>query len=183
LPIREDHPLEPDSPYGCSKLAEEKLALAYGRMYGLHVVCLRYFNVFGPNQRFDAYGNVIPIFVFRLLRGERLTIYGDGEQTRDFIHVRDIVQANLRAAAGERSAAYNIGSGTRISINALVERIFEASGMTVPVEHGAPRPGDVRHSLADVSAARRDFGFNPSVGIPEGLSEYVRWAKNELAGG
>ena len=102
LPIREDHPIEPDSPYGCTKLCEEKECLAYAKLYDLEAVCLRYFNVYGPNQRFDAYGNVIPIFVFKMLRGEPLTVFGDGEQTRDFINVRDVVQANLRAATAQR---------------------------------------------------------------------------------
>src|SRR5450759_1793930 len=98
IPIKEDHPIEPDSPYGCTKLCEEKLCLSYAKLYDIEAVCLRYFNVYGPNQRFDAYGNVIPIFAFKMLRAEPLTIFGDGEQTRDFINVRDVVQANLRAA-------------------------------------------------------------------------------------
>ena len=87
LPIREDHPAEPDSPYGASKLCAEKEGLAYTKLYGMEVICLRYFNVYGPNQRFDAYGNVIPIFVFQMLRGEPVTIFGDGEQTRDFVKI------------------------------------------------------------------------------------------------
>ena len=96
IPIKEDHPVEPDSPYGCTKLCEEKLCLSYAKLYDIEAVCLRYFNVYGPNQRFDAYGNVIPIFVFRMLRNESLLIYGDGEQTRDFVHVDDVVQANIK---------------------------------------------------------------------------------------
>src|SRR5712692_11932093 len=98
LPIREDHPAEPDSPYGVSKLAGEKQCLVYTKLFSLPTVCLRYFNVYGPNQRYDAYGNVIPIFVHRVLRSQPLVIFGDGEQTRDFVHVADVVQANLRAA-------------------------------------------------------------------------------------
>ena len=181
MPIREDHPVEPDSPYGCTKLAEEKLCLAYAKLYELEAVCLRYFNVYGPNQRFDAYGNVIPIFVFQALRGETLTIFGDGEQTRDFINVRDVVQANLKAAAAVGvSGAFNMGSAGRITINKLAQLIRDAG---VPCEwtHGPERPGDVRHSLADVSAAREAFGFAPSVGMEEGLAEYVAWAREEVA--
>src|SRR5690606_33315526 len=118
LPIREDHPAEPDTPYGASKLGAEKLCLAYAKLYPLECVCLRYFNVYGVNQRYDAYGNVIPIFVHRRLRGEPLTIYGDGEQTRDFINVRDVAMANYRAAMARGvSGAFNIASGTRITIN------------------------------------------------------------------
>ncbi|MFZ2491336.1 MAG: SDR family oxidoreductase [Thermoanaerobaculia bacterium] len=182
LPIREDHPIDPDSPYGATKLCEEKLALSYSKLYDLEVVALRYFNVFGPNQRFDAYGNVIPIFVFQMLRGETLTIHGDGEQTRDFVHVRDVVQANLRSAEARGVwGAFNLGSGSRISINHLVELIKKASGENPVVKHGPPRPGDVRDSLADISAAMRDFGFSPSVDFEEGLREYIEWARTEVA--
>jgi UDP-glucose 4-epimerase len=182
LPIREDHPLDPASPYGCSKLYEEKICLAYAKLYDLEAVCLRYFNVYGPQQRFDAYGNVIPIFVFKMLRREPLTIFGDGEQTRDFINVRDVVQANLRAAAARGvSGAFNLGSGTRITINRLVQMIGEASDIAPVVRYGPPRAGDVRDSLADISAARSAFGFNPTVGMEEGLAEYVRWAESEVS--
>jgi UDP-glucose 4-epimerase len=180
LPIREDHPAEPDSPYGASKLCAEKQGLVYAKLYGMEVVCLRYFNVYGPNQRFDAYGNVIPIFVFQMLRGEPVTIFGDGEQTRDFVNVRDVVQANIKAAmAPGVSGAFNIGSGTRISINDLVERLKAASGLNPVVRHGPPRAGDVRDSLADIGAARRAFGFEPAVTMDEGLPEYIRWARTE----
>jgi UDP-glucose 4-epimerase len=182
LPIREDHPVEPDSPYGASKLCAEKQGLAYAKLYGMEVVCLRYFNVYGPSQRFDAYGNVIPIFVFQMLRGEPVTIFGDGEQTRDFVNVRDVVLANIRAAmAPGVSGAFNIGSGTRISINDLVERLRANCGLNPVVRRGPPRAGDVRDSLADISAARRAFGFEPAVTIDEGLPEYIRWARTEVA--
>ncbi len=181
MPIREDHPVEPDSPYGCTKLAKEKLCLAYAKLYELEAVCLRYFNVYGPHQRFDAYGNVIPIFVFKALRGEPLTIFGDGEQTRDFINVGDVVQANLKAAAAVGvSGAFNMGSAGRITINRLVE-LIEAAGLPCRFSHGPERPGDVRHSLADVSAAAAAFGFAPTVGLEEGLAEYVAWARQEVA--
>lgn len=182
VPIREDHPVEPDSPYGASKLYEEKVCLAYARLYGLEAVCLRYFNVYGPNQRFDAYGNVIPIFVFQMLRGEPLTIFGDGEQTRDFVNVSDVVRANVNAARAHGvSGAFNIGSGSRISINALVGELHAASGLQPVVRHGPPRPGDVRDSLADISAAAGAFGFVPRVPLDEGLAEYLRWARQEAA--
>jgi UDP-glucose 4-epimerase len=182
LPIREDHPAEPDSPYGASKLCAEKEGLAYAKLYGMEVVCLRYFNVYGPSQRFDAYGNVIPIFVFQMLRGEPVTIFGDGEQTRDFVNVRDVAQANIRSAmAPGVSGAFNIGSGTRISINALAARLRAASGLNPVVRHGPPRAGDVRDSLADIGAARRAFGFEPAVTMDEGLPEYIRWARTEVA--
>lgn len=177
VPIREDHPVEPDTPYGSSKLCMEKHCLAYAKLHGIEAVCLRYFNVYGPNQRFDAYGNVIPIFVHQMLRGEPITIFGDGEQTRDFLNVRDVVQANLRAAAVTGvSGAFNVGSGTRITINELVAKLGEAAGAPPAPRYGPPRPGDVRDSLADISAARVAFGFEPTVGLDEGLAEYLMWA-------
>ncbi len=183
LPIREDHPTEPDSPYGASKLAAEKLCLAYAKLYPLACVCLRYFNVYGPNQRYDAYGNVIPIFAHRLLHGRPLTIFGDGEQTRDFVNVRDVARANYKAALAQGvSGAFNIASGTRITINRLAEMMCEAGGIQAAIEHGPPRKGDVRHSLADISAAREAFGYEPTVALEEGLAEYMDWAKEEMAG-
>jgi UDP-glucose 4-epimerase len=182
LPIREDHPVEPDSPYGASKLCMEKECLAFAKLFSLEAVCLRYFNVYGPNQRFDAYGNVIPIFVFQMLRGQPVTIFGDGEQTRDFVNVRDVVEANIKAAATPGvTGAFNIGSATRIGINALVDKLKAASGLSPAVRHGPPRAGDVRDSLADISAARKAFGFEPGVTMDEGLPEYVRWAQTEVA--
>jgi nucleoside-diphosphate-sugar epimerase len=181
LPIREDHPLEPDSPYGASKLCMEKQCLAFAKLYDIEAICLRYFNVYGRHQRFDAYGNVIPIFVFQLLRGETLTIFGDGEQTRDFVHVDDVAQANIRASQARGvSGAFNIGSGTRISINQLVRDIAHAARETPKVRHGPPRPGDVRDSLADISAAGAAFGFAPAVTMRVGLPDYIAWARGEV---
>jgi UDP-glucose 4-epimerase len=180
LPIREDHPVEPDSPYGCTKLCQEKECLAYAKLYDIEAICLRYFNVYGINQRFDAYGNVIPIFAFKMLRGEPITIFGDGEQTRDFVNVRDVVQANLKAAKAKGvSGAFNISSGTRITVNELVRLLEEASGIRPEVTHGPPRPGDVRDSLADIAAARAAFGYEPAVALRDGLKEYMAWAKRE----
>jgi UDP-glucose 4-epimerase len=181
IPIREDHPAEPDSPYGASKLGAEKLCLAYAKLYPLECACLRYFNVYGVNQRYDAYGNVIPIFAHRALRGQPLVIYGDGEQTRDFVNVRDVAMANYRAGMARGvSGAFNVASGTRVTINALAAMIASSGGLDVTVEHGPPRKGDVRHSLADVSTARAAFGFDPTVALDEGLREYMTWAKATL---
>jgi UDP-glucose 4-epimerase len=180
LPIKEDHPVEPDSPYGASKLGAEKLCLAYAKLYGMECVCLRYFNVYGIHQRYDAYGNVIPIFVERLLRGQPIVIFGDGEQTRDFVNVADVVEANYRAGATAGAwGAFNIASGTRISINALAKMIAGPGAQPGAITHGPPRAGDVRHSLADVSAAHAAFGYAPSVTLEEGLPAYVNWARAE----
>jgi UDP-glucose 4-epimerase len=174
LPIREDHPTGPDTPYDSTKLCSEKLCLAYAKLYPLEAICLRYFNVYGPNQRFDAYGNVIFIFVFRMLRGEPLTMFGDGEQTRDFVNVADVVQAKLKAAAASHvSGAFNIGSGTCITINHLVTLLRAASDSEPHVNCGPPRPGHGRGSLANIQAAKTAIGFEPAVPIAEGLAQYM----------
>jgi UDP-glucose 4-epimerase len=181
LPIREDHPAEPISPYGASKLGAEKLCLAYSKLYPLEVVCLRYFNVYGVNQRYDAYGNVIPIFAHAVLRRQPVTIFGDGEQTRDFVNVRDVARANYQAGmAMGVSGAFNIASGSTITINRLAGLMCELSRSDAPIEHGPPRAGDVRDSLADVAAARAAFGYAPSVAIEDGLATYLDWAKKEM---
>ena len=178
LPIREDHPVEPDTPYGATKLCAEKMCLAYAKLHGLEAVCLRYFNVYGVRQRFDAYGNVIPIFAHRLIHGEPITIFGDGEQTRDFVNVQDVARANFVAGLNSGvSGAFNLGSGSAITINRLVEIMQSVSGLQAVVRHGAARKGDVRHSLADVLGLDRAFGWRPRVMLEEGLADYMRWAK------
>lgn len=184
LPIDEAHPAEPDSPYGVSKLAGEKHCLAYARLHDIEAVCLRYFNVYGVNQRYDAYGNVIPIFVHRMLRREPLTIFGDGEQTRDFVNVRDVARANLLAARAEGvSGAFNVASGESITVNHLVELLREAQGGDLRVEYAPTRKGDVLHSRADITAARARLGYEPATEMVEGLREYLDWAGKELAPG
>jgi UDP-glucose 4-epimerase len=178
LPIREDHGVEPDSPYGATKLCAEKLCLAYAKLYALEAICLRYFNVFGVNQRYDAYGNVIPIFAHKLVFSQPITIFGDGEQTRDFINVRDVANANYLAGMSQGvSGAFNLGSGSRITINELVKKMQTVSGLSTQVAHGPPRRGDVRHSLADISALSSAIGFRPQIDFDEALREYMDWAR------
>jgi nucleoside-diphosphate-sugar epimerase len=181
LPIAEDHPTEPDTPYGASKLFQEKFALSYAKLYGMNVVALRYFNVYGPNQRFDSYGNVIPIFAYRMLRGETIAVFGDGEQTRDFVHVADVARANyLGATARDASGAFNLGSGTRVTINKLLELMQEVSGIRANIVHAPVRPGDVRHSMADISKATSQLGFVPSTELQDGLDDYMKWLRHDL---
>jgi UDP-glucose 4-epimerase len=178
LPIREDHPVEPDSPYGATKLGAEKLCLTYAKLYDLEAICLRYFNVFGLNQRYDAYGNVIPIFAHKLIFSQPITIFGDGEQTRDFINVRDVANANYLAGMSRGvSGAFNLGSGSRITINELIRKMESVSGLSTQTTSGNPRRGDVRHSLADISGIRSAIGFEPQVSLEEGLQGYMDWAK------
>jgi UDP-glucose 4-epimerase len=182
IPIKEDHPIEPDSPYGCSKLCEEKLCLSYSKLYDIEAVCLRYFNVYGPNQRFDAYGNVIPIFVYKMLHNEPIIVYGDGSQTRDFVHVNDIVQANINSANSyDVNEAFNIASGQRVSINYLISLIGENYKQDIKIEYIDKRPGDVMHSLADISFAKNKIHFDPKVNLQIGIQEYVEWAKSFYA--
>ena len=178
LPIAEDHPQDPDSPYGTSKLAAEKMCLVYNKLYNMKNVCLRYFNVYGKRQRYDAYGNVIPIFAERMLRHQTVTIFGDGEQTRDFVHVSDVARANYLAAISKNTAGpFNLGSASRVSINELAEMMAEIVGEDVDIVHGAPRPGDVRDSLAAIERAGAAFGFKPSVALRKGLRSYIAWLR------
>jgi len=185
MPISEEHPQNPDSPYGVSKLAAEKYMLCYGKLYAMTIVCLRYFNVYGVNQRYDAYGNVIPIFADRLITGKPLTIFGDGEQTRDFVNVKDVAIANYLAATSARvSAVYNVGSGTSITVNKLSRLVQESSGITATsVEYAAPRPGEVRHCRAEITKAKTELGFSPETEIRTGLEEYFDWFKKDCASG
>jgi UDP-glucose 4-epimerase len=176
LPISEDHPQDPDSPYGTSKLAAEKMCLVYNKLYKMHNVALRYFNVYGPHQRFDAYGNVIPIFADRILKNEPMTIFGDGEQTRDFVNVHDVAAANVKAGLSNGVAGvFNIGSGTRITINDLARVMMEIAAQKGAIRYAPPRMGDVRDSLANIEAARSAFGFDPRTTMAEGLAEYWAW--------
>jgi UDP-glucose 4-epimerase len=180
VPIAENHPLEPLTPYGVSKLYTEKMSLAFANVYGFEAVCLRYFNVYGPHQRFDAYGNVIPIFVFKALRGEPIIIFGDGSQTRDFVYVDDVVQANIKAALSSGvSGAFNIASAQQMRILKLATAVNTYISNPVPIEYHDPRAGDVFMSLADISAAKAAFGYSPLIGIEHGLSKYMNWAKKE----
>lgn len=175
-PVDEKHPCEPDSPYGATKLCGEKLVLSYMKLYGIKAVALRYFNVYGENQRFDAYGNVIPIFASRLARKEPLTIFGDGEQTRDFIDVRDVAAANVSAAENpEAHGTFNVGTGSRITINRLVDYLREVTGEPVEATHGPERPGDVRHCTAETTRLREVLSISPSTDIPGNLERYYGW--------
>jgi UDP-glucose 4-epimerase len=179
-PIDEKHPLEPDSPYGVSKMAAEKHCLCYGRIYDFHAVCLRYFNVYGVNQRYDAYGNVIPIFATLLLQNRPITIYGDGEQTRDFVNVKDIALANVLAAEKDGlSGVFNIGSGVSITINSLASMMKDIINQDADTIYAPPRKGEVRHSGADISLAKNAFDYNPSEEMYDNLIEYIKWIRNQ----
>lgn len=179
-PVDEAHPCEPDSPYGATKLCGEKLVLSYAKLYGFKSVALRYFNVYGVNQRFDAYGNVIPIFASRALASNEITIFGDGEQTRDFIHVEDIAIANVSAAESkDASGAINLGTGKQISINKLATMINEISGNNVKIIHKDKRPGDVLHCTADNRKMEKLLKIKAREISFESLAKYYQWLKGD----
>ncbi|MDP6944023.1 MAG: NAD-dependent epimerase/dehydratase family protein [Myxococcota bacterium] len=178
LPIHESTAPSPDSPYAASKLMGELYGSAWSRAMGLEVVSLRYFNVYGPRQNpAGGYAAAIPAFITRLLRGEDITIHGDGEQTRDFVFVDDVVQANIRASTAPGAAGHvvNVGSGQRISVNTLVSTLQDIIPSTTNVVHGPPRVGDIRHSVADTSAASALLDFDAATSIAEGLTRTVAW--------
>jgi UDP-glucose 4-epimerase len=180
-PIDESHPAEPDSPYGVSKLAGEKHCLCYSKIYNLEIVCLRYFNVYGINQRFDEYGNVIPIFTKQLLNKGNIKIYGDGEQTRDFINVKDVARANVLAAEKKGlTGAFNVGAGVPTSINHLSKMMLEITNSKDCIEYSERRKGEVLHSLASIEKARSLFDYQPKIDLETGLKEYINWFQSEV---
>lgn len=176
LAIDESHPQNPDSPYGVSKLAAEKMILAYSAIYGITAVCLRYFNIYGINQRFDLYGNVIPIFAKQLYAGGPITIYGDGSQTRDFVNVHDVAHANyLAGTSTNKMGVYNLGSGSSITIQRLAEIMMTISRQDTEIQYLPERPADVKHCKADARKVNAELGFTASVSLEAGLKEYLQW--------
>jgi nucleoside-diphosphate-sugar epimerase len=177
LPTREDVLPMPVSPYGVTKLAAEHLCRVYATGFGVPAVSLRYFTVFGPRQRPDM---AFTRFCGALLAGEPITVHGDGAQTRDFTYVDDIVSANLAAAAAPADVvvggAYNLGGGTRIAVNDVLELLFRVAGRRTQVRHVERQAGDARDTAADTTRAARDLGFEPGVGLEEGLAQQLKWA-------
>ena len=166
----------PTSPYGISKLEGEHLLAAHTELDGLGCVALRFFNVYGPRQPANsAYAAAVPIFIERALRGEPLTIYGDGRQTRDFVFVTDVAEAVLRAAQGSESGVFNVGTGHAQEILGLADEIARLTGHALPHRFAASRPGDVRASSADASRARRTLGWSPAHPLAQGLAETLTW--------
>ena len=177
LPKREDMSVAPESPYALSKYYTEQLALQLGEHHGIDVTALRYFNVFGPRQDPQGeYAAVIPKFIELLLADERPIIYGDGEQTRDFVYVGDVVQANRLAVESDTGGGVlNVARGERTSINELVERLNAILGTDIDPKYDEPRPGDIRHSGADVSKAREVLGYEPGVNLESELERTVQF--------
>lgn len=178
LPKREDMPVNPMSPYAITKATGEMYCRTFQDLYDLPTVSLRYFNVFGPRQDPNSqYAAVIPKFITAILNDERPIIYGDGEQSRDFTFVKNVVDANIISCESGETGIFNIACGRRITINQLVNYINEILEKEVGSVYADPRPGDIKHSLADISRAR-GFGYNPKDEFKEGLSKTVEWFKN-----
>jgi nucleoside-diphosphate-sugar epimerase len=184
LPKVETMTPAPKSPYAVSKLTGEYYASVFSNLYGIEIISLRYFNVFGPRQDpFSDYAAVIPIFVRKLLRGEAPTIFGDGKQSRDFTYVKNVVNANLLACqtSGLGGKVFNVACGNRMDLNelfTLLKRLiatFMDDIADLQPEYGSPRPGDVKHSLADIATAEDLFGYTPTYSIEEGIKASIKW--------
>jgi nucleoside-diphosphate-sugar epimerase len=184
LPKVEGRIGNPLSPYAVSKYADELYAQVFGRCYGMETIGLRYFNVFGPRQDpFSQYAAVIPLFVSALLRDNAPTINGDGEQTRDFTFVANAVEANLLACSAPAAAVgevFNVACHDQVSLNQLYARLQSLLGTDIEANYGPPRPGDVRHSRADISKARQLLGYRGAIKFDEGLKRSIEWYKRNL---
>jgi nucleoside-diphosphate-sugar epimerase len=178
LPKKETMQPVPISPYGVTKYVAELYAFVFGRCYGLETVCLRYFNIFGPRQDPDSpYSGVLSRFATAFLDGEPPVVFGDGEQTRDFTYVENAVQANLLACEAPDVAGqtFNVGTGARISLNRTLELLRKISGKRLEAKYDPAREGDIRDSQADISQAKKNLGYEPSVEFEEGLQKTFDW--------
>ena len=169
IPAPEDHPVAPEAPYGLSKFCAEQYCELFTRLHGLSTVSLRYGNVYGPRQDPLGEAGVVAIFCGKLLDGERPTIFGDGRQTRDYVYVGDVVDANLKAAETQTAGAVNIGRGAEVSVLDIVDALRAHSNDAFEPEHAPERPGEVRRIALDTSRARQELGWEASTGLEEGL--------------
>jgi UDP-glucose 4-epimerase len=184
LPKSEDRAPKPISPYAVAKLASEGYCRSFSEVYGLETVAIRYFNVFGPRQDpLSQYAAVIPRFITALLAGESPVVFGDGEQSRDFTYIDNVVEANLLASSAEgvSGQAFNVACGERISLNRLLDDLREIIGSEVEANYLEARPGDVKHSLADISKAEDQLGYRPAVEFSDGLRRTVEFLKGRDA--
>lgn len=185
LPIDEDHPLQPLSPYGVSKLVGEKYCQVFQELHGIEVVILRLFNVYGPWQSIRGYSNVISSFVERLVKNKPVVIYGDGFQTRDFVYVEDVVNALVKALTSDKAIGevLNVGTGVRTSIRSLVQIISKALGREeVEVVYAPPRPCEIKHSQASIEKSLRVLGYKPAYTLREGLTLTINWLTKHSKG-
>jgi UDP-glucose 4-epimerase len=183
LPKSEEMMPDPLTPYAASKLAGEYYGKVFSELYSMQTVFLRYFNVFGPRQDPESqYAAVIPKFITRLLAGNSPVIYGDGLQSRDFIFVGDVVRANIMAMDSDAVGVYNIARGERISLNELVSLMSSYFGKQIDPVYADSLPGDVRHSVADISKAAGAFDFNPEYQMMDALKETIEWFRSQVGG-
>ena len=183
LPKREEMVPETLSPYAVTKLAGEYYCTVFSKLYGVRCVVLRYFNVFGPRQDPDSpYSGVISKFISNTLGHRPLTIFGDGRQTRDFVFVKDVVQANIRAMESREQGVFNIACGKQINLLKLADMIMETSRITVPITFGPAAAGDVRDSLADITRAQERLEYGPVYSVKMGLEETILWYKKSEGG-
>jgi len=176
LPKNEDMKPSPLSPYAVSKLVGEYYCQVFTEVYGLSTASLRYFNVYGPRQDpLSEYAAVVPIFISQVLNDDCPVIFGDGSQTRDFTFIRDVVNVNILAMKSKVSGVFNIAGGKRISINELAKLVMKIIGRNLDIVYEDPRPGDVMHSLADISKAKEKLGYEPRFDLTKGLEETLKW--------
>ncbi len=181
FPKREDMLPEPLSPYAVSKITAEMYCRNFADLFGVETTALRYFNVFGPRQDPNAeYAAVIPKFTERIVHDKKPVIFGDGNQTRDFVFVKDVVLANMLAMNSHTSGTFNIGTGIQTSLNDLAGMIMRAAGVSCDIIYEAPRPGDIRYSVADISKAKQELGYAQKYSIEDGIKETVQYFKNLL---
>ena len=181
FPKREDMLPEPLSPYAVSKITGEMYCRNYADLFGVETAALRYFNVFGPRQDPNAeYAAVIPKFTEKIIRGKNPVIFGDGNQTRDFVFVKDVVQANLLAMNSHVCGLFNIGTGRQTSLNELALMIMRAAGVTTDIIYEAPRAGDIKDSAADISRAKKELGYSPKYSIEDGIRQTVNYFRELL---
>jgi UDP-glucose 4-epimerase len=186
LPHQETAAKLPISPYGVSKLTSEYYLATYTQLYGMHAVPLRYANVYGPRQNIHGEAGVVAIFCSRLCRGEPITVYGDGEQTRDYVYVADVARANVAATrwtppnlTSIDSVAVNVGTGVETSVNTLAAELLRAAGVDVRPEHAPARAGELARSAVGVEKAAKVFGWRPEVPLSDGLRQTFEWIKGE----
>lgn len=181
-PMDESHPLNPETPYAASKAATDHIALSYGRTFGIDVSVVRPFNNYGPRQNWGKYAGIIPLTIKRIMAGEPITVYGDGMQTRDFIYVTDTAEAVVQIAKSEktRGLVLNAATGKEVAMIDLLNMIAEAMDYREPFRHVEARPGDVRRHIAGVGLIKELIGFEPRVGIEEGIRTTVAWYKANM---
>jgi UDP-glucose 4-epimerase len=184
IPMNEDHPLIPSTPYAASKIASDYIVLSYFKTFGLKIIIIRPFNNYGPRQNEGSYAGIIPIVIRKIKQGEPVEIFGDGEQTRDFLYVKETAEATLKLCQAEDAIGriINLASGKETSINYLVNKMIQImDAKDHSIHHAEPRPGDVRRHCGGISLANQLIGFKPRIELEEGLRETIHWylAKND----